>query len=183
MGLRFVFELSDEDLEYFRELFEERRPGAGVDIRLEEVTEAAERLIEQARSRRAPPFILDKLEQLRPLVAMVTDREWRLPARDVRRVLEALAWFADPADLIPDDLPVLGYLDDAMMVEVVLQGLAPELEAFRDFCIFREAEKKRRLAAGEPSSQVSRADWLDARRRALQVEMRRRRRRIFGRGG
>jgi uncharacterized membrane protein YkvA (DUF1232 family) len=180
MGLKFVFELSDEDLAYFRGVFEDHRPGAGVEIRIEEVAEATEKLIAQARSRHAPPFILEKLEQLKPLVAMVTDPEWRLPEQEVRRVLEALAWFADPADLIPDDLPVFGYLDDAMMVEVALQGLAPELEAFRDFCEFREAELERRKVAGTSSTEVSRADWLDSRRKELQETMRSRRRSIFG---
>lgn len=181
MGLKFTFELTDEDLAYFSEIFEQRRPGDGVEIRLEEVAEATERLIAQARSRNAPPFILDKLEQLRPLVQMVTDTEWRLPPQEVRRVLEALAWFADPADLIPDELPVFGYLDDAMMVEVAQQGLAPELAAYKDFCVFRSAERDRRIAAGEHDVEVSRADWLDARRQELQVEMRRQRRSIFGR--
>lgn len=181
MGLKFVFELTDEDLDYFREIFEQRRPGDGVEIRLDEVAEATESLIAQARGRRAPPFILEKLEQLRPLVQMLTDKEWQLPPQEARRVLEALAWFADPADLIPDELPVFGYLDDAMMVEVAQQGLAPELTAYKDFCAFRDAERDRRVASGEQDLAVSRADWLDARRRELQVEMRRQRRSIFRR--
>jgi uncharacterized membrane protein YkvA (DUF1232 family) len=181
MALKFVFELSDEDMEYFRRVFEERhRPGTGVEFSIDQLSEAAEQLISQARERHAPPFILDKLEQLRPLVAMVTDREWQLPEPEAQRVKDALVWFADPADLIPDDLPVFGYLDDAMMVDVAVKGLEPELEAFRDFCAFRDHELERRRAAGEKVGEVSRVEWLDARRRELQSRMRSTRQRLFG---
>lgn len=177
MAFRFVIELRDEDLEYFRRLFEERRrPGAGLQIGVEQVAEAAEHLIAEARSRNTPPFILEKLEQLHSLVEMITDREWQLPEPEVARVLDALAWFADPADLIPDDLPVLGYLDDALMVDIVVTNLEPELEAFQDFCQFRDAETQRRREAGEAQPEVSRADWLDARRLELHSRMRQRRR-------
>lgn len=178
MSFRFVIELRDEDLDYFRRVFDERRrPGTGVRISVEQVAEAAEQLIAEARGRNAPPFILEKLEQLRPLVAMITDAEWQLPEPEVARVLDTLAWFADPADLIPDDLPVLGYLDDALMVDILVGNLEPELEAFQDFCAFREAETQRRLDAGEDRPEVSRTDWLDARRRELHSRMRLRRQR------
>jgi uncharacterized membrane protein YkvA (DUF1232 family) len=178
MSFRFVIELRDEDLDYFRRVFDERRrPGTGVQISVEQVAESAERLIAEARGRNAPPFILEKLEQLRPLVAMITDAEWQLPEPEVERVLDTLAWFADPADLIPDDLPVLGYLDDALMVDILVGNLEPELEAFQDFCRFRETETQRRLDAGEDRPEVSRTDWLDARRRELHSRMRLRRQR------
>jgi hypothetical protein len=111
---------------------------------------------------------------------MVTDREWQLPEPEAQRVKDALVWFADPADLIPDDLPVFGYLDDAMMVDVAVKGLEPELEAFRDFCAFRDQELERRRAAGEKVGEVSRVEWLDARRRELQSRMRSTRQRLFG---
>jgi hypothetical protein len=54
-------------------------------------------------------------------------------------------------------------------------NLEPEFEAFQDFCRFREAESQRRLDAGEDRPDVSRTDWLDARRRELHSRMRLRR--------
>ena len=47
----------------------------------------------------------------------------RLAGAHRRRVLEALAYFADPSDLVPDQIPGLGLLDDAIMVELVAQEL------------------------------------------------------------
>ena len=55
-------------------------------------------------------------------------------------MLNALAYFADPDDLIPDRVPGLGYLDDAIMVELVVQDLKHEIEAFDAFVEFRTGE-------------------------------------------
>ncbi len=181
MGLKLVFELSDEDLEYFSRVFREHRPDGEIDLDAKGVGEAVERLIEEARERGAPPFILEKLAGLRGLIEMVTDAEWQLPEADARRVLTAVAYFADPADLIPDDLPVLGYLDDAMMVDVAHREVEPEFEAYQDFRAFREKELQRRAGSPEAAEPVSRAEWLDARRQELHERMRTRRHRLFGR--
>ena len=69
---------------------------------------------------------------------MLSDIEWRLPHQDATRVLNALAYFAEPEDLIPDHIPGLGFLDDAIMIELVVRELKHELEAYRDFCDYRE---------------------------------------------
>lgn len=171
MPIRFEFELDDADLEFFRKIIADKkvgRRGIGVD----DIVRAANELLTNARAGRTPGFILRMLEQIEPLVAMVSDHEWRLPENDVRRVLTALAYFADPEDLIPDSLPGLGFLDDAVIVELACRDLEPEVTAYRDFCAFRDKELARREAAGEPLDDVSRRDWLAARRRELMDAMR-----------
>jgi uncharacterized membrane protein YkvA (DUF1232 family) len=169
--IHFEFELDDADLEFFRKIIREKRVGSR-NIGIDDILDAAKKLLAGAREGRTPHFILRMLEQIEPLVAMVTDTEWRLPESDVRRVLAALAYFADPEDLIPDSLPGLGYLDDAVMVELACRDLEPEITAYRDFCAFREKELARRKEAGEPVAGVSRHDWLDARRGELMEQMR-----------
>lgn len=57
----------------------------------------------------------------------------RLP-RWRRRLLKlALAWLLSPVDLVPDWIPVLGWLDDAVAVPLLLwlalRGLPPEIVA------------------------------------------------------
>jgi uncharacterized membrane protein YkvA (DUF1232 family) len=113
-----------------------------------------------------PEFVRERIEQLRLLVLMLRDVEWRLEGEDRAHVLNAIAYFVDPDDLIPDRVPGLGYLDDAIMVELVVQELRHEIAAFRDFCAYRD---------GLPAEARARA--LEARREALQTRMRRRRRR------
>lgn len=47
----------------------------------------------------------------------------RVPGRTKVVLGAAAAYLASPVDLIPDFVPVLGYLDDALLVAVVLDGL------------------------------------------------------------
>jgi len=179
MGIKFEFELDDEDLAYFRKIVEAKglvRPDAEID----DVLRSTEQVLERARQANTPKFILAMLEQLGPLADMVTDPEWQLPADDVARVLGALAYFADPEDLIPDDIPGFGFLDDAVIVEIASRYLRPELDAYRDFCRFRADEVNRRADAGEAPGKISRKDWLKAKRSELQERMRERRH-LFGR--
>lgn len=174
MSLRFEFELDDDDLAFFQKVINERKHGQG-EVEIQDVVKATRELIDGARANHTPKSVMQILEQLEPMVAMVTDPEWSLPTGDIRRVLTALAYLADPDDLIPDDVPGLGYLDDAVMVELACQNLRPEVHAYRDFCQFRGAELERRRAGGEEETPVSRLDWLGSRRRELQEKMRRKR--------
>jgi hypothetical protein len=84
--------------------------------------------------------------------------------------LHALAYFAEPDDLIPDHIPGLGYLDDAIMVELVVRELRHEIDAYQDFCMFRDSER----AKSRAGSQKERRESLNSRRTYLQSRMRRR---------
>ena len=66
---------------------------------------------------------------LQHMVDMLKDRDWNLESDDRDRVLEVLAYFADPNDIIPDDLPGIGFLDDTIMVDLAAMDLARALVA------------------------------------------------------
>lgn len=87
-------------------------------------------------------------------------------------MVAALTYFADPEDLVPDNVPVLGFLDDAIMIELVQRLLQPEIEAYADFCVYRDGEAARR---GEEAGTLGRKEWLEGRRAELQARMRQRR--------
>ncbi len=106
------------------------------------------------------------------MIGMLSDIEWRLPHQEAKRVLNALAYFAEPEDLIPDHIPGLGFLDDAIMIELVVRELRHEIEAYEDFCEYRQ-----RLRDRGDKTPASRAGWLETRRKELQARMRRRRKR------
>jgi len=139
----------------------------------EDIVAAAEELLKNIEESTAPGFIVDRLLNLRLMISMISDIEWRLPHQEAARVLNALAYFAEPEDLIPDHIPGLGFLDDAIMIELVVRELKHEIEAYRDFCDYRV---RLRQEQGQ-SAKVSREGWLDNRRKELQTRMRRRRKR------
>ena len=164
--MKISFELSDKDLRYFRQVLQKVRKGRNADNE-EVILREAESLLKDVKQTDAPAFIRGRIAQLSKLIDMVEDADWRLEGTDRKRVLNALAYFADPDDLIPDRVPGLGYLDDAIMVELVVQDLKHEIEAFDAFVEFRKEKKKEKAATEE---------GLEKRRHSLQGRMRRRRR-------
>jgi uncharacterized membrane protein YkvA (DUF1232 family) len=123
-----------------------------------------------------PHFIEERLDKLKIMIQMLKDHEWRLPGAESTRVLNALAYFTEPEDLIPDHIPGVGFLDDAIMVELVVRELKHEIEAYRDFCDFR-ATQQPKAGIKRKTTDVTRDQWLDKRRDELQSRMRRRRKR------
>jgi uncharacterized membrane protein YkvA (DUF1232 family) len=178
MPLAISFELSDRDLEHFNAAIKAAAFAAGSKSQ-EEVVGAAGKLLEDASSMALPDFIMQRLDKLDALIAMIRDEGWALPDDDRARVLSALMYFADPHDIIPDSVPVLGYFDDAIAIELCVRELKHELDAYEEFCEYRQGEAQSRGVAPEV---VGRADWLKGRREELQERMHRRRDRDYGTG-
>lgn len=178
MPLSISFELSDRDLEHFHQAIKAAAFAAG-EKSPEDVLEAAGKLLKDAGSLELPDFIFKRLDRLDALIAMVRDEGWALPIEDRQRVLAALAYFADPQDIIPDSVPVLGYFDDAIAIELCVRDLRHEIDAYEEFCDYRQGEADRR---GMEPSKVGRADWLASRRDELQDRMHRQRSRDAGTG-
>jgi uncharacterized membrane protein YkvA (DUF1232 family) len=168
--LRISFELDEDDLKHFRLIMDEARK-ATIRMAPEDIVAGAEELLNAVGETSSPGFITDRFHKLRLMINMLSDLEWRLPHQEATRVLNALAYFSEPEDLIPDNIPGVGFLDDAIMIELVVRELRHEIEAYQDFCNYRD---RNRLENGDKAD-VSRGGWLSARRKALQSRMRRRR--------
>lgn len=175
MALRVSFDLDEDDLRHFRLIMRQARHSAARSTP-EDVIAGATGLLSKVGESQVPQFIRDRLDKLDLMIRMLTDIEWRLPSQESSRVLSALAYFSEPDDLIPDDIPGLGFLDDAIMIELVVRELKHEIDAYRDFCDFRTRQSPPPGTRGR-SPEVTREKWLDERRKELQSRMRRRRKR------
>lgn len=161
--MKIVIELSDKDLRYFRKCLKTVKQGAhAADEAV--VLEAAGDLMQEVVEAEAPDFVRESFRKLQLLVDMLEDDEWRLTGSDRARVLNVLTYFVDPDDLIPDRIPGIGYLDDAIMVQLVVEELTHEISAYEKFCEIRKTKK--------PD-----AEKLAKHRLELQARMRRGRRR------
>lgn len=170
MSLRVSFELQESDLEHFRLIMQAARQAAA-HAAPEDIVAAAQQLLDSIDRAGAPTFISGQLNKLESMIEMLSDIDWRLPHDDASRVLNALAYFSEAEDLIPDNIPGIGYLDDAIMIELVARELKHEIDAYEDFRNFRDRERSEQGA----EAGVSREDWLESRRKELQGRMRRRR--------
>ena len=174
MSLAITIELGDADLQHFIDAMQ-RAQQESKHLSAREVTDAASKLLVDGHKIKLPHFIAERLGKLDSMIAMVNDEGFSLPEEDRQRVLACLTYFANPEDIIPDNVPVLGFLDDAIMIELCVRELKHELDAYDDFCDFRNSEA-RRHGVDPASHDVQRADWLEGRREELQDRMRRRRR-------
>ena len=171
MPFKLTIELSNRDLRHFRR--ELRRAHEAVRIADDdEILAAAADLVETLGRADLPDFVAARLKQLKVLHAMLTDADWPLTGDERSPVLAALAYVCDPEDIIPDDIPGIGLLDDAVMIELVFRELRHEIDAYDDFRAYRRALPKRLLGKPDAATMAAR---LARRREQLMSRMRRRR--------
>ena len=175
MAIEVKFTLNDSDLEYFRDVMKQAQ-GNVKKLNESDILANAKQLSEDVKGS-APEFVNERLHKLETMVAIIEDNEWKIPDEERTEVLSALAYFSEPEDLVPDHIPVLGFLDDAIMIELVAAEFKDDIDAFEEFCIYREREEGR---AGDNT--VTREEWLDSKRRELHSRMRSRRRSRRGGG-
>jgi uncharacterized membrane protein YkvA (DUF1232 family) len=87
-----------------------------------------EKAEQKARDRGADPGLLDGLKTL---WQMLKDPDYTMTWQTKAWIISGLAYFISPVDLIPDVIPVVGYLDDALVVAWVLHHLHDEVVAYR----------------------------------------------------
>jgi uncharacterized membrane protein YkvA (DUF1232 family) len=180
MSLDITIQLGDDDLDHFVEAMQ-RAQAKAAGRSATEIVDAASKLLVDVPTTRIPDFIKDRLEKLDQMLQLVVDEGYGLPDEDRKRVLSCLAYFADPQDIIPDSVPVIGFLDDAIMIELCVRELKPEIDSYRDFVLYRSQEATRR-GVDEASLTTQRVDWLETRRQEAHEAMRRRRRDGYGGG-
>jgi len=181
MPLTVTLEISDEELRHFQSLVHAIRD-RNRDRTPHEIAAAATAEVERLRSVARSPFVDRRIDRVGRLIAMIEDPQWALAEPERLRVLAALAYVADANDLVPDDVPVLGLVDDAIMLELVLRDLRHELEGYEEFDEYRRHETAR-PAGAEAARPVSREDWLESRRQALHARIRQRRERDLAEHG
>lgn len=169
MPLKLELELSDRDLEYFKSVIEEtwQRNAKKEEA---EILEGVRRLLQQAQESEAPDYVSKRLEDLGTMVSLLEDSEWPLEQKYRERILAAISYFAEPDDLIPDKIPGLGFLDDALMAEIVMGELGEEADGYREFCEYRTNQEE----IHGKDKQVRREDWLADQRRQIRYRIERR---------
>src|SRR5215203_1294999 len=139
MAVKIVLELEEDDLAYYRRVMDsvwkKNQKRAEKDL-----VDGARRLLKQATKAGAPDYVRSRLGELEVFCSMLDDSEWPLEDDDRNRIRAALGYFAVAKDMIPDKIPGLGFLDDALMAELVARDLKPELDGYRAFCAYRDNE-------------------------------------------
>ena len=87
---------------------------------------------------KAYPALKSALKNVRVLYALFKDTvngKYKLPPASVAMIGGGLLYFILPVDLIPDFIPVIGYLDDLAVLTTIMNSLNTEI---RDYRIWKE---------------------------------------------
>lgn len=71
------------------------------------------------------------VERVRTLFAMIRDREFEIPGKTKALVAAGLLYFVLPTDFTPDFIPGVGYLDDALVLNILWKLVSEQIERYQ----------------------------------------------------
>jgi uncharacterized membrane protein YkvA (DUF1232 family) len=170
--MRITLELEPSDIDRFLRALE-RSHRLAREAEETDVIAGAKQALNSLPIGNAPSYVRKRVVAVQRLILMLEDEAWALPQPERGQVLETLVYFSDPEDLIPDDIEVIGLLDDAIVLEILVRRLRHVLQAYADFRAYCDALD----APASPAARHANARQLAGRRDALRARMRRRRER------
>ncbi|MEN8183241.1 MAG: YkvA family protein [Myxococcota bacterium] len=163
--IRVTFTLGESDAKYFRAIYREAKK-ATRNLDPDVILERARGVVGRARAnKKTPEFAIAAVEVLADLIELIQDEEYAAPRRVKSAILAGLGYFTSSQDLIPDQIPGLGFLDDAIMVKFIESEFRNELWGYRRF------RKLRDLAGRWPWSSFDRRKRLQAERRRVRAKI------------
>ena len=159
--MRITIELEQQDLQRFLVAFEKRLLREVDEC---DVLDAAKHALNTLPIGSAPAYVRKQIGCVQRFILMLEDEDWALPAPQRHHVLETLVYFSDPDDLIPDEIEVVGLLDDAIVLELLMRGQKHVLQAYSDFCEYRT---RLGVAHAAPNQRHALAQKMAKRRAAL----------------
>ncbi|KFN49636.1 hypothetical protein [Arenimonas composti] len=145
-------ELSDAAVDDFNALLARLAPGTAP-VSADQIVTLA-RWLQSLPAERAAAIVGERLRRAARVRDMLADTDWILDGNLRERARLLVDYLQRVDDLIPDDQPQVGHLDDALLVELSWRQFAAEATDFGDFCRFRALERPRgdgraRVAAWE----------------------------------
>jgi uncharacterized membrane protein YkvA (DUF1232 family) len=79
------------------------------------------------------PVVKSMIGKVKTLYAMMRDKEFAMAWSSKTMVIAGLLYFISPVDFLPDVIPVLGYIDDAFVISLVMNALTSEIEKYQGY--------------------------------------------------
>ena len=163
-----AIDITDGQLRRFNDLAHELNAAMPA-LTADQIAGVARRVIRTASSGGQSPFIASRMRRAAEMRALSTETAWTSADATARRIRDLLAYLDDPNDLIRDDIPLIGRLDDALLVDIAMDTLREEVEDYAEFRRYRFAEATR-CGVGVEALDLDRARWQAEREDELRLE-------------
>lgn len=133
----------------------------------------ARRLYRQFPARRRAPAIGLRLRCLAAVRSMAVEPHWQLDPEQRQFIAQLLGYAAEPRALVPVEVPVIGGLDRALLLDMAWPRLQNDVEDYLEYRSFRAEEAA--LRGVHPGALCfSQENWLEARAVLQQIAAHRR---------
>jgi uncharacterized membrane protein YkvA (DUF1232 family) len=111
-----------------------RKAQSLVDDKSKVSTLLTEAISKAGRNKGPLKMVWDDLATLFRLIRAWVSGNYRdVPWQTIVSAIAAVLYFVNPFDLIPDFLPVIGYIDDAAIIGFVIAPISSDIANFRDW--------------------------------------------------
>lgn len=121
-------DIDDQVKEHFNNFIEKH----GIDIDPSDIAQARKE-IAAIRTGNADTYILNQINNLEAMMSMVEDKVWKITKDNMEKINATIKYFVDDDDVIPDNIPGIGYLDDCIIIDSTMDEVCEELSEFEDF--------------------------------------------------
>jgi hypothetical protein len=167
-------ELNDGKLRRFNDLIRRVAPGKPT-FNADQIAGAARRVLRASMKGQDSAFIKARMRRAGEIRAALQDAQWVIPARLLGPMHDIIAYLDDDRlALISNSVPIVGLLDDAILIDAAMDTLRGELDDYADFCRYRIAEAAS-LGIAPSEVRIERRRWYDDRQQELRLEQQLRR--------
>ena len=85
------------------------------------------------RHKGAIASVFDDLKTFTRMVKAWAGGRYRAPWKSMAWIIAGIVYFVSPIDAIPDFIPIIGFMDDAFVITLVMRGVRKDVERFRDW--------------------------------------------------
>jgi hypothetical protein len=167
-------ELNDGKLRRFNDLIRRIAPGRPT-YSADQIAGAARRVLRASMKGQDSAFTKVRMRRAGEIRAAVQDAQWDIPAKLLGLMHDIIAYLDDDRlALIPNSVPIVGLLDDALLIDAAMDTLRGELDDYADFCRYRVAEAAN-LGIALSEVRIERRRWYEDRQQELRLEQQLRR--------
>lgn len=109
-------------------------------------------------------YVLERISPLENMLQMFVDNQWKLSIKTKSYLIAAFGYLTQVDDLIPDSIPVIGLLDDCIVIDIVSEKLKSELDNYTSFSQCRSIYTKIQTFTTRDWQQIKKQESTSSRR-------------------